>query len=46
MRRLFAVIALAVAVTPALGGIASATPIALCVPVPDGDGHVMHWCAP
>ena len=44
MRRLLAVLVLAVAVTPALAGAASANPLPECIPVPDLDGHVWYLC--
>ena len=44
MRRLLAVLALAVAVTPLMGGMASANPIPECIPVPDLEGHVWYFC--
>ena len=44
MRRLLAVLALAVAASPALGGVASANPIPQCIPVPDLEGHVWYLC--
>ena len=44
MRRLLAVLALAAAMLPAFGGVASANPLPECFPVPDLDGHVWDLC--
>lgn len=44
MRRVLALIGLALAMLTATGGVAHADPLPRCILIPDGDGHVKEFC--